>query len=114
MAPDGQGGLLLAGQHRLPRDGPVGLPVEAVLGGATDVVASTRLVQQSGGQSTYEVTLANHRRAPVVVEVRDPSDGRRVTEASQAQTVKDAHFVWRVELAPGQVETLRYTIGPSA
>jgi hypothetical protein len=27
--------------------------------------------------------------------------------------VRDARFVWRIELAPGQVETLRYTIAPS-
>ena len=110
MEPDSQGSLLLAGQHRMQRDVPVGLPLEVVVGRASEVTVTTRDVERTRTSVTYEVAIANHKPVPVVVEVRDPADGRQVSAESREFLVKDAHFTWRVELAPGAVETLRYTI----
>ena len=110
MEPDRQGGLLLAGQHRLQRDAPVGLPVEVIVGVSSDLVTTTRVVDQTEGSTTLEVTAANHRPTPAVLEVREFADGRTISRGSRPHEVKDAHYVWRLELAPGQVETLRYTV----
>jgi hypothetical protein len=120
MEPDANGGLLLAGQERLDRDVPIGLPLELTVGQASDLAVTTRLVNldargqaPDSGVRTYEVVIANHKPVPAVLEVRDFSDRQRITEATRPHVVKDARFVWRIELAPGQVETLRYTIAPS-
>jgi hypothetical protein len=110
MEPDATGGLLFSGQNRLERDVPVGLPLEVAIGVASDLVATTRVVREADDVATYEVRLANHKTTAAVVEVREFADGRAISDGSRPHVVKDARNVWRLELAPGQVETLRYTV----
>ena len=113
-ARDAGGAQRLVGQARLPRDGPVGLPVEIGLGTAADVRARWRTVDgipdANGGPETVEVELSNARPDAVTVEVRDLAQARVITAETAASFERDARFVWRVEVPANGRATLRYTI----
>ncbi len=113
-ARDAEGTQRLVGQARLPRDGPVGLPVEIGLGTATDVQAWWRTVDgvpdENGGPETVEVELSNARPDAVTVEVRDVAQARVITAETAPSFERDARFVWRVEVPANGRATLRYTI----
>lgn len=112
QASDGRATLI--GQARLPRDGPVGLPVEIGLGRSSQVQGAMRVVSQDAdapeGSRTIEVAVSNARPVAVIVEVRDRADGRQIVEQSSESSVRDARFVWRVEVPANARTTVRYVI----
>lgn len=99
------------------RDVAVGEPLDLVIGGAMDVRARPRLVEERAlakdrVRRTYEVDLANAKTIPVTVELRqDPSAPffKVIAEPSRHE-LRNGKVAWRITLAPGETRTFRYAI----
>ncbi len=108
---------LLVGQARVNRDTPVGEPLEIALGRASDVTVIDRLVDtaiEPGVRSrrTFEVRIANARRAPASVEIRHGRAGAagfKIIAESDPHGDKAGDPLWRLTLPAGGEHTLRYT-----
>ena len=106
-----------AGEQAM-RDVPVGQPFDLMIGEAMDVRARPRLVSEQGrrrdrARSTYEVDLSNAKTAPVVVEVRMPTDDRsgfKVVSESTAHDIRDGAAAWRVSVPANGRKTVRFVV----
>lgn len=99
------------------RDVAVGEPLDLVIGGAMDVRARPRLVQEKTlakdrVRRAYEVDLSNAKTIPVTVELRqDPSaEGFKVVAEQARHELRNGKVAWRITLAPGESRTFAYAI----
>lgn len=99
------------------RDVAVGEPLDLVIGGAMDVRARPRLVEENNVakgrvRRAYEIDLANAKTIPVTVEVRqDPSAPLfKVVSEPARHDIRNGQIAWRITLAPGESRTFRYAI----
>jgi hypothetical protein len=113
---DSKGGVQFVGEDRInhtPKDETLNLKI----GNAFDVVAERNQIDfEKIGGSTYEVefeiTLRNHKTAPISVEVNEPVGGTwRMVHASHAWT-KTAAWAARftVPVAANGTEVLKYRV----
>lgn len=105
-----------AGEQAL-RDVPVGQPFDLAIGEAMDVRIRPRLVaeqdrRQDRVRRIYEVDIANAKTAPIVAEVRMPTDrqGFKVVAEPFAHDVRDGAAAWRVALPANGRKTLRLVV----
>ena len=111
----GGDGPVLAGQQTVV-DTPVGLPLELTLGRAMDIAVQPRLEKDLEAADVHTVTLsvsvANDKPEPIVLEYRQPPQGRdfRLVSASQPATTKAGDMLWILRLRAGGRAQLRYTL----
>ena len=105
-----------AGEQAL-RDVAVGEPIDLVIGGAMDVRARPRLVEDRAVakdrvRRAYEVDLSNAKTAPVTIELRQNPDAPRFKVVSEParHELRNGKVAWRITLAPGESTTFRYAI----
>jgi len=105
---------VLAGEHEI-KDIAVGLPIEIELGEAMDVRVTSRLVEENekGGRERrrYEVSVANDKTVPVMVELVEPDGGEqgfRVTSESARHRMDRGLPVWTLRLKAGERAMLTY------
>jgi hypothetical protein len=113
---DRSGAQQFIGEDRIdhtPRDERVRIR----MGEAFDVVGDRRqmeyrVVSSCVSESTWQVTLRNHKDERVEVEAVEPAGGDwEILETSQAYTKLDAHtFTYRVGVAPRGESTIRYRV----
>ena len=113
---DTKGGVQFVGEDRIghtPKDETVNLKI----GNAFDVVAERKQTDfQKIAASTYEVefeiTLRNHKSAPISVEVNEPVGGTwRILRSSHEWTKTDAWAAqFNVPVAPDGAVVLRYRV----
>ncbi|MBD7940707.1 DUF4139 domain-containing protein [Brevundimonas guildfordensis] len=118
MQPDGEGGVLLAGQDRFEDKG-VGLPVRLHFGQSADVRVQTRLVKSGSSRrgavttrrSEIETTVTNARSEAVTVElVADAAmqRGFRFRSQSVRSRVDDTGYpVWTLTVPANGAATLK-------
>jgi len=99
------------------RDVAVGEPLDLVIGGAMDVRARPRLVEdrdlsKDRVRRIYEVDLSNAKTIPVTVELRqNPAPtGFKVVAEQARHELRNGKVAWRITLAPGESRTFRYVI----
>lgn len=99
------------------RDVAVGEPLDLVIGGAMDVRARPRLVEERDiskdrVRRAYEVDLTNAKTIPVTVEVRHNPNAPAFKVASEQarHDIRNGRIAWRITLAPGESRTFRYAI----
>ena len=106
-----------AGEQAM-RDVPVGQPFDLVIGEAMDIQIRPRLVsKQDRGKGRlrliYAVDLSSAKTAPIVVELRMPTDAHRgfkiISEPSR-HDLRDGNLAWRVSMAPGSRKTVHYVV----
>jgi hypothetical protein len=113
---DSRGGTQFVGEDRIdhtPKDETLNLKI----GTAFDVVAERKQTdfQKIGStvyEMEYEVTLRNHKTAPVTVEVNEPIGGTwRMVSSTHAHTRTDAWAAqFNVPVAADGVATLKYRV----
>lgn len=103
-----------AGEQAM-RDVAVGEPMDLVIGGAMDVAARPRLVEEkalSGDRlrRAYAVDLTNAKTIPVTIELRQDPDfkGFKVVSEPVRHELRAGKIAWRVTLAPGESREFRY------
>ena len=99
------------------RDVAVGEPLDLIIGGAMDVAARPRLIEEKELsrdrlRRAYEVDLANAKTVPITVELRQDPDvtGFKVVAEQARHELRNGKVAWRVTLAPGESRTFRYAI----
>jgi len=99
------------------RDVAVGEPLDLVIGGAMDVRARPRLIEDRAVakdrvRRAYEVDLSNAKTVPVTIELRQNPDAPRFKVVSEParHELRNGKVAWRVTLAPGESRTFRYAI----
>jgi hypothetical protein len=99
------------------RDVAVGEPLDLVIGGAMDVRARPRLVEdrklaKDRLRRAYEVDLSNAKTIPVTVELRQNPNatGFKVVAEQARHELRNGKVAWRITLAPGESRTFRYAI----
>jgi hypothetical protein len=111
------GRAAFAGEQAM-RDVPVGQPFDLSIGEAMDVQIRPRLVAKQGvkrgrERRTYEVDLSSAKTAPIVVELRMPTDAHRgfkIISEPGRHDLRDGNLAWRVSLAPGSHKTVHYVV----
>jgi hypothetical protein len=113
---DSRGSVLFAGEDRIshtPKDEQVSLHV----GNAFDVVAERkqtdfRALATNLYEMEYEITLRNHKTAPITVEVNEPIGGDWQMLSSSYQWTKTAAFAaqFTVPVQPDGTSVLRYRV----
>ena len=106
-----------AGEQAM-RDVPVGQPFDLTIGEAMDVQIRPRLVVEQDRKGdrvrrTYEVDLSSAKTAPIVVELRMPTqdhEGFKIVAEPGQHDVRDGELAWRFSLAPGSRKTVRYVV----
>jgi hypothetical protein len=119
MEPGRAGGVFYVGEAE-SEDTPVGLPVELVIGAATDlavqqtVTAETKLPGDRVRRA-YELTLTNAKLTPAQIELRASArPGLRVVQEDARHTTKDGAPLWTLTLRPGERRTFRYAVESEA
>jgi len=113
---DSKGGILFAGEDRIdhtPKDENVNIHI----GNAFDVVAEHKqtdykLVEKRTWEMEFEVTIRNHKDAPVTVQVNEPIGGDWEMLSSTYKFTKTAAFAaqFNVPVAKNGTSVLRYRI----
>ncbi len=113
---DSKGGILFAGEDRIdhtPKDENVNIHI----GNAFDVVAEHKQtdykhVDTHTWELEYEVTLRNHKDAPVVVQVNEPIGGEWEMLSSTYKYTKTAAFAaqFNVPVAKDGTAVLKYRV----
>jgi hypothetical protein len=113
---DSKGGILFAGEDRIdhtPKDENVNIHI----GNAFDVVAEHKqtdykLVDKHTWEMEFEVTIRNHKDAPVTVQVNEPIGGSWEMLSSTYKFTKTAAFAaqFNVPVAKNGNSVLRYRI----
>jgi len=113
---DSRGGILFAGEDRIdhtPKDEDVNIHI----GNAFDVVAEHKQtdfkhVDTHTWEFEYEVTLRNHKDAPIVVQVNEPIGGDWEMLSSTFKYTKTAAFAaqFTVPVAKDGTSVLRYRV----
>jgi hypothetical protein len=105
-----------AGEQAL-RDVPVGQPFDLAIGEAMDVQIRPRLVaDQDRGKDrvrrTYEIDLSSAKTAPIVVELRMPTDrqGLKIVSEPGRHDLRDGAMAWRFTLPANARKTVRYVV----
>lgn len=119
MEPGTDGAPVFVGEIEVD-DTAVGAPVYVDAGGALDLWLEQRLVETrkfGSGTSqrrrdTYEVEIANDKTVPVRFELyQDLSRARaRMVSHDRAYAMYRGAARWTLELAPGQRDTVRYSV----
>mgnify|MGYP000533560935 CR=1 FL=1 len=109
-----EGRPTFAGEQAV-RDVAVGEPLDLVIGGAMDVGARPRLVEEKTLsrdrlRRAYAIDLTNAKTAPVTIELRQDPDfeGFKVVSEPVRHELRDGKVAWRVTLAPGESRVFRY------
>ncbi len=113
---DSRGGVLFAGEDRISHT-PKDETLDLYTGNAFDVVCERkqtdyRRISTSSAEMAFEITLRNHKDAPVTVEVNEPIGGDwQMVDASHKWT-KTAAFAARfdVPVAKDGTGVLRYRV----
>lgn len=113
---DSRGGVLFAGEDRISHT-PKDETIDLYTGNAFDVVCERkqtdyRRISTSTAEMAFEITLRNHKDAPVTVEVNEPIGGDwQMVDASHKWT-KTAAFAARfdVPVAKDGTGVLRYRV----
>jgi hypothetical protein len=113
---DSQGSVLFAGEDRIthtPKDEQVSLHI----GNAFDVVAERKqtdydVLGSNVVEMEYEITLRNHKTAPITVEVNEPIGGDWQMLSSTFSWTKTAAFAaqFTVPVQPDGTSVLRYRV----
>jgi len=113
---DSHGGALFIGEDRIdhtPKDETVGIHI----GNAFDVVSSRKQtdykkISDRVVEMEYEITLRNHKDAPVTVEVNEPIGGDWEMLSSSYKYQKTAAFAaqFQVPVAKDGTSVLRYRV----
>ena len=113
---DSRGSVLFAGEDRIghtPKDEQLSLHV----GNAFDVVAERKqtdydVLGSNVVEMEYEITLRNHKAAPITVEVNEPIGGDWQMLSSSYQWTKTAAFAaqFTVPVQPDGASVLRYRV----
>jgi hypothetical protein len=113
---DSKGNVLFAGEDRIghtPKDEQVSLHI----GNAFDVVAERKqtafsVLGSNIYEMEYEITLRNHKTAPITVEVNEPIGGDWQMLSSTYQWTKTAAFAaqFTVPVQPDGTSVLRYRV----
>jgi hypothetical protein len=106
-----------AGEQAM-RDVAVGQPFDLVIGQALDVQIRPRLIteedrRQRRVRRVYEVDLSNAKAAPIVVELRMPTDrqnGFKIVSEPGRHDIREGAAAWRFTLAPSGRKTVRYVV----
>lgn len=105
-----------AGEQAM-RDVPVGQPFDLTIGEAMDVQIRPRLVAEQDRRRDrvrriYEVDLSSAKTAPIVVELRMPSDreGLKVISEPSRHDMRDGAMAWRVALPANTRKTVRFVV----
>jgi hypothetical protein len=105
-----------AGEQAM-RDVPVGQPFDLAIGEAMDVQIRPRLVVEQGRgkdrvRRTYEVDLSSAKTAPIVVELRMPTnrDGLKIVSEPGQHDLRDGAMAWRFTLPANARKTVRYVV----
>ncbi|MFI4933867.1 MAG: DUF4139 domain-containing protein [Caulobacterales bacterium] len=118
QAPAAGASEYFVGEHEIS-DIAVGGPMEIEMDQSSLVTVQERTVSLTrakgpGGRSvvSMELTATNSKRAPAVVEIRQPQLGRdfKITQESQVHGLKSGDPVWHIPLQPGAETTLTYTM----
>jgi len=118
MAADPQGRMILAGEDRVEKDTPIGLPLELTLGAAPDVTVEPTVVSDTlvgpGDRTRLElkVEFTNRKAMPVVMEYRHAveEEGFKVVSASRRHTLKAGDPLWIIAIPAGGRQTLTYRV----
>jgi hypothetical protein len=113
---DSKGGVLFAGEDRIAHT-PKDETLDLYTGNAFDIVcerrqADYRRISTSTSEVAFELTLRNHKDAPIVVEVNEPIGGDwQMVDASHKWT-KTAAFAARFEVPVARDATtvLKYRV----
>lgn len=118
MQPDGEGGVLLAGQERFEDKG-VGLPVRLYFSQSPDVQVQTRLVKNDSSRrgavttqrSEIETTVTNARSEAITVELvanAAMQRGFRIRSQSVRSRIDDTGYpVWTLTVPANGAATLK-------
>jgi hypothetical protein len=113
---DSRGGILFAGEDRINHT-PKDEEVDIHIGNAFDVVAEHKQtdykhVDTHTWEFEYEVTLRNHKDAPIVVQVNEPIGGDWEMLSSTYKYTKTAAFAaqFTVPVAKDGTSVLRYRV----
>src|SRR5215472_1770364 len=113
---DSKGGILFAGEDRIDHT-PKGEEVSIHIGNAFDVVAEHKQtdykhVDTHTWEFEYEVTLRNHKDAPIVVQVNEPIGGDWEMLSSSYKYTKTAAFAaqFNVPVAKDGTAVLKYRV----
>ncbi len=113
---DSKGGILFAGEDRINHT-PKDEEIDIHIGNAFDVVAEHKQtdykhVDTHTWEFEYEVTLRNHKDAPVVVQVNEPIGGEWEMLSSTYKYMKTAAFAaqFNVPVAKDGTSVLRYRV----
>jgi hypothetical protein len=113
---DSKGGILFAGEDRINHT-PKDEEVDIHIGNAFDVVAEHRQtdykhVDTHTWELEYEVTLRNHKDAPIVVQVNEPIGGEWEMLFSTYKYTKTAAFAaqFNVPVAKDGTSVLKYRV----
>jgi len=105
-----------AGEQAL-RDVPVGQPFDLEIGKAMDVTVRPRVAAETRLRSgrvrrTYEVDMASAKTAPIVIELRQPTQQTNFKLISEPRRhdIRDGAIAWRFTLPAGGRETVRYVV----
>ncbi len=113
---DSKGGILFAGEDRIDHT-PKDEEVDIHIGNAFDVVAEHKQtdykhVDTHTWEFEYEVTLRNHKDAPIVVQVNEPIGGDWEMLSSTYKYTKTAAFAaqFNVPVAKDGTSVLKYRV----
>jgi hypothetical protein len=113
---DAKGGLQFVGEDRIDHT-PKNETINLKIGNAFDVVAERKQIDfQKTGVNVYEVeyeiTLRNHKAAPIAVEVNEPIGGTwKVLRSSHEWTKTDAWAAqFKVPVAADSASALKYRV----
>ncbi len=113
---DSRGGVLFAGEDRVPHT-PKDETIDLYTGDAFDIVCERKQVDfrrlsASSAEMAWEITLRNHKDAPVTVEVNEPIGGDwQMVDASQKWTKTSARSArFEVPVAKDGTTVLSYRV----
>lgn len=105
------GGRWLPVGQPLLRDTAEDEKIELPLNQASDVTVSRRTLRTGKRKQWQELTIANARAAPLVLELRFAVSGSmRIEQPGAPLTKRDGQPLFRLELAPNSRRALRYVV----
>ena len=113
---DTDGSLELVGEDRIQHT-PKGQTVRVVVGSAFDIAAERkqtdlRQIAKGVAETSYEITLTNHRKDAVDVTVIEHAEGQwEIVKSSVPHKKKDSRtFEFAIRCEPEQLVTIAYTV----